>query len=157
MKQLVTLHGGTIKVESAGSGKGSAFTVRLPLAAPPEQATGPTVRPTEKEQSRSLKVLVVEDNVDVAEAMGWVLERLRHDFRLVHDGREALATARDYRPDVVILDIGLPGMDGYAVCRAFREDELFRNIPIIAQSGWGENHDKTAASRRASIITSPSP
>jgi signal transduction histidine kinase len=146
VKQLVILHDGTITVESAGSGKGSAFTVRLALAAPPEPTTGPLEAPAEKGQLRSLKVLVVEDNVDVAEAIGWVLEKLGHDFRFVHNGREALAAARDYRPDVVILDIGLPGMDGYAVCRALREDKLFKNLPIIAQSGWGQSHDKMAAS-----------
>jgi signal transduction histidine kinase len=147
VKQLVTLHGGTIKVESTGFGKGSAFAIRLPLAAaPPEQPTAPVEAPAEKGQRRSLKILVVEDNMDVAEAMGWVLERMRHDFRLAHEGRQALAMAREYRPDVIILDIGLPGMDGYAVCRAFREDELFKDIPIIAQSGWGQNHDKMLAS-----------
>jgi signal transduction histidine kinase len=146
VKQLVTLHGGTIKVESAGSGKGSTFTARLLLAALPEQTTGPVEAPAEKQRPRSLKVLVVEDNVDVAEAIGWVLEKMGHDHRFVHDGREALATAREYRPDVVLLDIGLPGMDGYAVCRAFREDELFKNISIIAQTGWGQSRDKTSAS-----------
>jgi CheY-like chemotaxis protein len=78
--------------------------------------------------------------------MGWVLEKLRHDFRLAHEGRQALVTAREFRPDVIILDIGLPGMDGYAVCRAFREDELFKTTPIIAQSGWGQTHDKMLAS-----------
>jgi CheY-like chemotaxis protein len=102
--------------------------------------------PAKKRQSRSLKVLVVEDNVDVAEAIGWVLEKIGHDHRFVHDGREALAAAHEYRPDVVILDIGLPGMDGYAVCRAFREDELFKDISIIAQTGWGQSRDKTSAS-----------
>jgi signal transduction histidine kinase len=146
VKQLVTLHGGTIKVESAGSGKGTAFTIRLPLAAPPEQTTAPLETPVKKGQQRSLKILVVEDNMDVAEAMGWVLEKLRHDFRLAHEGRQALVTAREFRPDVIILDIGLPGMDGYAVCRAFREDELFKTTPIIAQSGWGQTHDKMLAS-----------
>ena len=94
---------------------------------------------------KSKKVLVVDDNLDVAQAIGWMLDAIGHDYRLVHDGRQALEAARAYRPDAVLLDIGLPGMDGYAVCRAFRQDEELKHIPIIAQTGWGQVRDKTLA------------
>jgi DNA-binding response OmpR family regulator len=69
-----------------------------------------------------------------------------HLYRLVHDGRKALQAAREFGPDAILLDIGLPVMDGYAVCRAFREDALFKNALIIAQTGWGQERDKTLAS-----------
>lgn len=146
-KQLVALHGGTIAVESAGTGKGSSFAVRLPLAGSQQPATtsAPVVAAATRQRTKGLKVLVVEDNVDVAEAISWALKSLRHDYRLVHDGRQALDAARDYRPDVILLDVGLPVMDGYAVCRALRADALFKDIPIIAQTGWGQIRDKASA------------
>jgi signal transduction histidine kinase len=146
VKQLVTMHGGTVDATSAGVGKGSVFSVRIPLAARPEtpvaREEAPAVEPM---PARSLKVLIVDDNADVAQTMAWMLEAIGHDYRLVHDGRDALATAREYSPDVVLLDIGLPGMDGYEVCRAFRGDELFKRTPIIAQSGRGQTKDKASA------------
>jgi signal transduction histidine kinase len=146
VKQLVTLHDGTVEARSAATGKGSVFRVRLPSAPSPVEAAAQPPASTDASSPRALKVLVVDDNLDVAQTIGWMLEAIGHDHRLVHDGRQALAAARDYRPDVVLLDIGLPGMDGYAVCRAFREDELLRDMPIIAQTGWGQSHDKSAAS-----------
>jgi CheY-like chemotaxis protein len=82
---------------------------------------------------------------DVAQTVGWLLEEIGHDYRLVHDGRRAVDAAKDYRPDVILLDIGLPGMDGYQVCRALRQIPMFENTPIIAQTGWGQNQDKTLA------------
>ncbi|MBS0548699.1 MAG: response regulator [Proteobacteria bacterium] len=146
VKQLVTMHGGVVAVESAGTNQGSTFTVRLPMvdrsplpASPAAAAPGPAA-------TSGLKVLVVDDNLAVTETLAAMLEAIGHESRLVHDGRHALEAAREYRPDVVLLDIGLPGMDGYAVCRAFRQDEQFRDTPIIAQSGWGQNHDKASAS-----------
>jgi signal transduction histidine kinase len=146
VKQLVTMHGGTVEAKSPGVGKGSVFSIRMPLAARPEL-------PSAREQAsaveavpiRPLKVLIVDDNADVAQTMAWMLEAIGHDYCLAHDGKQALATAREYRPDVVLLDIGLPGMDGYEICRAFREDELFKRTPIIAQSGRGQNKDKALA------------
>ncbi|MBI3197779.1 MAG: response regulator [Rhodospirillales bacterium] len=147
-RQLVALHDGTIAVQSAGAGKGSTFTVRLPLAAlaKPGAANGADAAAvTAQKRQRGLKVLVVDDNEDVAEAISWALKALGHDYRLIHDGRQTLDAARDYRPDAVLLDIGLPIMDGYAVCRALRADALFKDIPIIAQSGWGQDHDKASA------------
>jgi signal transduction histidine kinase len=145
VKQIVALHGGTVEAASAGVGEGSVFSVHIPLASSPEpikryqEATEPT-------EAQPLKVLVVDDNIDVAQTVGWMLESIGHDHRLVHDGRHALEAAREFRPDVILLDIGLPGMDGYEVCRAFRQDQLFKTIPIIAQTGWGQDKDKASAS-----------
>jgi CheY-like chemotaxis protein len=75
-----------------------------------------------------------------------MLEMIGHDYHLVYDGRDALRAAKDFEPDAILLDIGLPGMDGYAVCREIRRDELFKTIPIIAQTGWGQERDKALAS-----------
>ena len=87
-------------------------------------------------QKARLKVLIGDDNVDVAQTMGWMLETIGHDYRMVHEGKLAVQTAQDYRPDAILLDIGMPGMDGYAVCRALREQALFDDTVIIAQTGW---------------------
>ena len=143
VRQLVTMHGGTVEADSAGIDQGSVFRVRLPLASAPleEQPPVPEARPT----ARALKVLVVDDNVDVAQTVGWMLEAIGHEYRLVHDGREALAAAREFMPDAMLLDIGLPGMDGYEVCRAFRREAAFKDLPIVAQTGWGQDKDKALA------------
>jgi len=82
----------------------------------------------------------------VAQAVGWMLEAIGHDYKLVHDGREALPAAQEFRPDAILLDIGLPGMDGYAVCRAIRGDQTLKGIAIIAQTGWGQDRDRALAS-----------
>ncbi len=147
VKQLVAMHGGSVGADSAGLGKGSVFTVRIPMAAAgmemQPEARVPAVQPA---PTQPLKVLVVDDNVEVAQTVGWMLEEIGHEYRLVHDGRKALEAAHEYRPDAILLDIGLPVMDGYAVCRAFRQDEEFKNALIIAQTGWGQQRDKMAAS-----------
>ena len=92
----------------------------------------------------ALKVLIVDDNVDVAQTMGWMLETIGHDYRMVHESKLAVQTAQDYRPDAILLDIGMPGMDGYAVCRALREQTLFDDTVIIAQTGWGQTQARAA-------------
>jgi signal transduction histidine kinase len=147
VKQLVVLHGGTVAAQSAGEGKGSVFTVRLPLAVAPGEPRAQTKQaPPPAEAARTLKVLVVDDNEAVAQAVGWMLEAIGHDYKLVHDGRAALPAAQEFRPDVILLDIGLPGMDGYAVCRAIRGDETLKHVAIIAQTGWGQDRDRALAS-----------
>ncbi len=147
VKQLVTMHDGSVRAESAGTGQGSIFTIRIPLAAyqveTPPLAEQIAARPA---PTRPLKVLVVDDNIAVAQTVGWMLEEIGHEYHLVHDGRQALQAARDFRPDAILLDIGLPVMDGYAVCRAFRQDDLFKDALIIAQTGWGQQRDKNLAS-----------
>ena len=93
----------------------------------------------------ALKVLIVDDNVDVAQTIGWMLEAIGHDYRMVHEGKLAVQTAQEYRPDAILLDIGMPGMDGYAVCRALREQSLFDDTVIIAQTGWGQTQARATA------------
>jgi signal transduction histidine kinase len=146
VKELVALHNGTIDVESPGLGLGSTFVVRLPKAS--VQSTAESAGEAAPARiAKRLKVLVVDDDKDVAKTAGWMLEEIGHDYRIEHDGRGALHSAREYLPDVILLDIGLPGMDGYAVCRAFRQDALFRETRIIAQTGWGQERHRTLASQ----------
>lgn len=144
-KQLVSLHGGTVDADSAGPGKGSVFSVRLPLQSMPEPVKNSHQDSSHSATAKPLKVLVVDDNAELAFMLGMMLEEIGHEFELAHDGPKALHVAQYYRPDVILLDIGLPGMDGYEVCRAFRKDALFRDTPIIAQTGWGQGRDKALA------------
>jgi signal transduction histidine kinase len=145
VKQLVTIHDGTVDVASPGIGQGSTFTVRLPLAVSPKPMLAPQTD-IRSMPTRRLKVLVVDDITEIAQIVGWMLEEIGHEYRLVDDGRNALQAAEEFGPDAILLDIGLPGMDGYAVCRAFRQDERFKSTPIIAQTGWGRDQDKSLAS-----------
>ena len=147
VKQLVEMHGGAIIAESAGPGKGSSFQLRLPIAesAPaPSRAAEPSSSVSLQDDA-ALKVLVVDDNFDVAQTVGWMIETIGHEYRLVHEGELAVQTAQEYRPDAILLDINMPGMDGYAVCRALREQTLFNDTVIIAQTGWGQTQARTDA------------
>jgi signal transduction histidine kinase len=146
VKQLVSMHQGSVEVSSDGEDRGSTFTVRLPLLTVHEEDTGERTV-TQGTTGRPLNILVIDDNADIAETFGWLLSDMGHDYRVVLDGRQALAVAREFQPDVILLDIGMPSIDGYAVCRAFREDAGLRDIPIIAQTGWGQDADKAATAR----------
>jgi len=145
VRQLVEMHGGSVDAYSSGPGKGSRFTIRIPMTAAPEQPEVATQQNHEMASFRSLKVLVVDDNPIIADTLGMMLEDIGHEFEAVHDGCEALDAARHYRPDVILLDIGLPGMNGYEVCKAFRGEPEFKHTPIIAQTGWGQDRDKELA------------
>ncbi|WP_426237806.1 response regulator [Pararhizobium sp. DWP1-1-3] len=145
VKQLVSLHGGTVEARGRDNSSGSVFSIRLPLSVNPGTEATSSQAPLNPSSSGARKVLVVDDNRELAFMLGLMLEEMGHDFEIAHDGPMALQAAQRYRPDVILLDIGLPGMDGYEVCRAFRKDELFKTTSIIAQTGWGQSRDKALA------------
>jgi CheY-like chemotaxis protein len=143
-RRLVEMHGGTIVAHSDGAGKGSEFVIRLPLAA---DATLPQpAKPTDGHEvvgrGPVRRILVVDDNEDSTESLGTLLKLLGHEVRTAYDGPSALAAAREFRPDVVLLDIGMPGMTGYDVARAMREMPEVRDAVLVAQTGWGQDEDR---------------
>lgn len=146
VRRLVEMHGGVINAASDGAGTGSAFTVRLPMvAAGPEAAFSTVSSRTGSPSQHPLRILVVDDNVDVAQTVGWMLETIGHEYRLVHEGRLAVEAAREFRPNAILLDIGMPDMDGYAVCKALRAESLLKNTVVIAQTGWGRDRDRSTS------------
>jgi len=144
VKQLAELHGGRVEARSDGLGKGAEFVVRLPaLVAACEE----TLRVPSPERARSARarVLLVEDNADAAESLVLLLELLGHRVRVTRDGPSALEAARANVPDVMIVDIGLPGMDGYEVARQVRQDAGLRPILLVALTGYGREDDRRRA------------
>ena len=140
---LVELHGGVIQVNSAGSGKGSEFIVRLPLS-PAMKAASASVLPdlNEPRGSARRKILVVDDNLDAAKSLSKLLQLLGQEVREAHDGVEAIYAADVFRPDVILLDIGLPKLNGYEVAHEIRLRAGNRPLTIIAVTGWGQEEDK---------------
>jgi len=149
VRRLVEMHGGQVSAFSPGKGRGSTFTVRLPVLAEAAAEAHPG-RPIQAEAGDPRKVLVVDDNVDAAYSIAKVLELFGHKVRCVHDGPSALDMAREFRPDVIVLDIGLPGMDGYEVARRLRSTAGFERTPIVAVTGYGQDDDRRR-SREAGI------
>jgi CheY-like chemotaxis protein len=141
------MHGGTVEAASAGLGKGSEFRVRLPRAERPEPRAQ-TLTPADRSVRRR-RVLVVDDNHDCANSLRDLLHMEGHEVRVVHDGTSALTALDDFAADVVLLDVGLPHMDGYMVAHAIRARQLpgKRRPRIIALTGYGRDDDKQAALR----------
>jgi PAS domain S-box-containing protein len=140
VKRLVDMHGGSVEAHSAGVGKGSEFVVRLPVTPSTLPASVATPR-AEPSPAPSRKVLVVDDNVDSAESLGTLLRLSGHRALLAHDGVGAIEVAERHRPDVVLLDIGLPQMNGYEVCRRLRELPGGKDLVVIAVTGWGQGDE----------------
>ena len=145
VRGLVELHGGTIEAQSGGPRLGSTFVVRLPITEPaltPSIAGGDTV-PRPKSGKR--RILIVDDNRDAADTMAIMLETMGHETRTVYDGRGGLQLAADYRPEVVLLDIGLPEINGYEVARQIRQQPWGKEIVLIALTGWGKEEEHRRA------------
>jgi PAS domain S-box-containing protein len=141
VKHLVELHGGSVTASSAGPGRGSEFTVRLPAAGPPERTPAGALDPGAARQAGPARVLVVDDNEQLARGMARLLSRAGHEVRVARDGPAAVEVAREYLPEYILLDIGLPGMDGYEVARRLRSEESSSRAQLIAVSGYGQPDD----------------
>jgi len=139
-RSLAQMHGGSIEARSEGPGKGSEFIVRLPLAAGAPQAIAARPQPTSL--LSPMRILVVDDNRDAAASLGMILEVLGAEVRVAHDGAEALDAFHASDPAVVLLDIGMPGMDGYEVARTLRACYPGRRPALVALTGWGQEEDR---------------
>ncbi len=140
VRSLVEMHGGRVEAASPGLGQGSEFVLRLPAQLPCETALPAEAAP--EVFSRGLRVLVVEDNIDAAESLATLLRLWNHDVNVVHDGRMALEAAREQQPEVVLLDIGLPGLDGYQVARRLRDEIGLDHALLVAMTGYGQPEDR---------------
>ena len=138
-RQMVELHGGTIIAHSQGAGRGSRFTVRLPLHSGLPIVSVPAPAPELVTPAGARRVLLVDDNRDSVESLALLLALSGYETETAQDGLEAVKLAASWRPDVVLLDIGLPKMNGYEVCRAIRAQSWGRAIPVIAVTGWGQD------------------
>jgi signal transduction histidine kinase len=141
-KRLVGMHGGTIVAESPGTGAGSTFTIRLPAAAAPSQDVAVASSESSPQALPGRRVLVVDDNTDGADLLAMMLELSGHQTRIAYSGLEALETAVDFRPEVIFLDIGLPGLNGYEVARRFRATPALSPMLLVALTGWGSEEDR---------------
>jgi PAS domain S-box-containing protein len=141
VRRLVEMHGGTVEASSA-LGQGSEFVVRLPVVPVPEPQ--PSLPPAEKAEPSgpSLRVLVVDDNVDTVTTLAMLVQESGHDVRTAYDGPAVLEAALDYRPDVVLLDIGLPGLNGFEVARQIRQQPALRDAVLVALTGYGREADR---------------
>lgn len=146
VKNLVEMHGGSVDALSEGLGKGSTFTVTLPIAN--EQNASNAVKDDASdrpETSSTLRVLIVDDNEDSAKTLAWATELMGHEPLMAHNGMDAIEAAKKFKPHVALLDIGLPGMNGYELCREMRTLPEMKETVFIAQTGWGQEKDRALA------------
>ncbi len=142
VKSLTEMHGGEVQAHSAGLGQGSEFVVRLPLAAAQIQAGHVSMDDRPAFGLVPRRILVVDDNRDAAQSLGLLLKVLGAEVRIEFNGPDALTAMDAFRPAVVLLDIGMPGMDGLEVARQIRERPEFRSTTLIALTGWGQEDDR---------------
>jgi CheY-like chemotaxis protein/nitrogen-specific signal transduction histidine kinase len=139
---LMDLHGGSISAHSAGSGRGSEFTIRLPWVRPLAPVASPAATTSAAAASASLAVLIVDDNEDAAELLAECLAEFGHRTRIAHDGPAALRVVQDFTPDVAVLDIGLPVMDGYELALRLRQHPGLGEVRLLALTGYGQASDR---------------
>jgi signal transduction histidine kinase/ActR/RegA family two-component response regulator len=141
VKRLVEMHGGSVEVRSEGLGKGSEFAIRLPISAQGNSSHDASDDETPAAMP-GLRILVVDDNSDAVNSLAMLLKTIGSDVRIAHDGEEAVRVAGEFRPDVALLDIGMPKMNGYEAARAIRQQPWGHNVVLIAVTGWGQDEDK---------------
>ena len=142
VKNLVEMHEGTVEVHSAGLGHGSEFTVRLPILVETIQPIQVPEKQDNKVIGETLRILVVDDNRDSATSLATLLNLLGHNTCAAYDGLEAVEASAKFHPEIILLDIGLPKMNGYEACRMIRQQSTGENIVIVALTGWGQEEDR---------------
>jgi two-component system, chemotaxis family, CheB/CheR fusion protein len=150
VRNLVRLHDGTVTVHSDGPGTGAEFEIRLPLATPPLALLERDAAQPERRKHPRKRILVVEDNLDQLHSLGMLIRLMGHEVRLTENGPQALECAQSFRPQIVLLDIGLPGMSGYELARELRKLPKLEDVVLVAQTGWGQEADREQ-SRQAGI------
>jgi CheY-like chemotaxis protein len=140
VRKLVEMHGGAIDGYSAGLGQGSEFVLRLPLHV--DQRAPALAEPAPRLQTPHRRILVVDDNRDAAETLALMLRLDGGTVETAHDGPQAVQAAERFRPDMVLLDIGIPGMNGYEVARRIRAQPWGIDMVLVAQTGWGQEEDR---------------
>jgi CheY-like chemotaxis protein len=149
VKGLIEMHGGSVTVESAGVGKGSTFTIRLPaLETHSERVTEDDPEEGPAANGFGRRILVVDDNQDSARSMAKVLKLRGHEVRTARDGVEAVEAVDEFRPEVILMDVGMPRLNGYEATRRIREQPWGQFVTIIALTGWGQEGDRVQ-SRKA--------
>jgi PAS domain S-box-containing protein len=145
VRRLTEMHNGVVQASSAGPGEGSEFVVRLPLLSSHAAPIAPAHESDSGKRAKTSlthRILVVDDNRDSADSLAMLLRLVGHDVRTVHDGRQALVVAGTYRPDLVLLDIGLPGIDGFTVARHMRSQPELAGVVLVALTGYGSEEDR---------------
>jgi len=144
-RRLVELHGGAIAGHSAGEGRGAEFVVRLPLDSVERAAPSPHPRPGGRPEPLNCRVLIADDNRDAADSLAELLRLVGGEVAVAYDGAEAVEIARVFHPDVALLDIGMPKLDGYEVARCIRREGGARRVKLVAVTGWGQADDRRRA------------
>jgi len=139
VKEFVELHGGRVEAHSAGPGTGSEFVVQLPVA---PAADGPVVEAAATARGPRHRILVVDDNTDAAESLAEMLTLLGHEARTAHDGAAGIAAVAEFRPDLVLMDLGMPGLNGYEAARRIRAEPRGDEPFLVALTGWGSDEDR---------------
>ena len=142
VKNLVEMHGGTVEARSAGVGQGSEFVVRLPLLSGPLPALPREPAVVQPVSTVPRRILVVDDNRDSADSLAMLLKLTGHDVHTAHDGLEAVEAAATFQPDVILLDIGMPRLNGYEAARRIREQQRHKGLTLVALTGWGQEEDR---------------
>ena len=141
-RSLVEKQGGRITAESGGVGLGSRFVVRLPISEPPTVPAAASSNSQAVAPGPRRRVLVVDDNADAATSLSLMLDAMGHDTRTAHDGREAVTVTDQFRPDLILMDIGMPTLNGYDACQQIRDRPWGRDVMIVACTGWGQEDDR---------------
>ncbi len=142
VKRLIEMHGGSVEARSEGYGMGSEFILRLPVALSLMQEPGDEDDAFDSKRVTGRRILVVDDNVDAASTLAMMLKLMGHEVRTAHDGLEAVDAATAFRPELILLDIGMPRLNGYDTCRRIREQAWGKQARILALTGWGQDEDK---------------